>query len=46
MVALRLGGEAVSIMGEDGLLERRVMPRLLGIEIPVGALSFPGQEGR
>ena len=33
-------------MIEDGPLERGIMPRLEGGEIPVGSLGFPGQEGR
>ena len=46
MVLLCPDWEAMSIMGEDGPLERGVMPRLKWGEIPVGSLGFPGQEGR
>ena len=45
MVPLRLGWEAVAVMGEDGPLEGGVVRRLGRTEVPVGALGVPGQEG-
>ena len=36
----------MSIVDKDGLLEHRVMPRQVGVKVPVGTLGFPGQEGR
>ena len=46
MEPLRLGWEAVTVMGEDGPLECGVVRRLGQAEVPVGALGVPGQEGR